>query len=225
VTTRDWNEDYAAGATPWDSGDADPHLVELVTQGTLARGRALEVGCGTGTNAIWLARSGFDVTAIDVAPLAIEAAEAKRAASDARARFAVRDFLQDGAPPGRFDLVFDRGVLHVFDEAQDRARFAQLVAAALAPGGHWLSLAGSTEGPARDHGPPRRTARDLAEAVEPHLELTLLRSITFTADLPEPPRAWLMLARRRAEPAQPSTRQLDEAYVDEEADDGPVGGA
>jgi hypothetical protein len=134
----------------------------------------------------------------------------RAAAAGTRATFTVRDFLRDGAPAGQYDFVFDRGVLHVFDEGHDRARFAALVAKALAPGGQWLSLAGSTEGPARDHGPPRRSARDLAEAVEPSLELALLRSTEFAADLPTPARAWVMLARRRAEPAQLSTRRASE---------------
>ena len=81
------------------------------------------------------------------------------------------------------------------------------LATVLEPGGRWLSLAGSTEGPAREHGPPRRSARDLVMAVEPHLELVDLRSVAFAARLPSPARAWLMLARRREVAAQPSTKR------------------
>jgi SAM-dependent methyltransferase len=119
-------------------------------------------------------------------------------------QFTVLDFLTaelDGAP---FDFVFDRGVLHVFDEAATRAQFAAHVGRVLVPGGHWLSLAGSTEGPPREEGPPRRSARDLVEAVEPVLEIVELRSATF--DGPGA-RAWQLLARAREIPAQPSTRR------------------
>jgi SAM-dependent methyltransferase len=203
---RDWNEHYATGHLPWDTGDPDPHLVELVEQGAIVPGRALEVGCGTGTNALWLASRGFDVHGIDIAPLAIEQAQAKsRAAGAAKLKLSVLDFLRDELPAGPFDVVFDRGVFHVFDDATDRARFAERVAGLLRPGGHWLCLAGSTEGPPRDHGPPRRSARDLVAAVEPVLELVLLRSTTFDADLPSRAMAWVMLARAREVPAQPST--------------------
>ncbi len=207
MTAHDWNERYATGNTPWDEGEPDPQLVALVESAELAPGRLLEIGCGTGTNALWLAQRGFEVTAFDVAPLAIEKALAKRAASGARARFLVHDALAAGAPGGPYDLVFDRGVLHVFDEPAERARFAARAAEALRVGGRWLSLSGSTEGPARDHGPPRRSARDLVEAVEPHLAIDELRSVAFSLDLPSTVLAWRLLARRRAEPAQPSTRR------------------
>ena len=206
MSTRNWNEHYATENTPWDSGAPDPHLVELVERGELALERLLEIGCGTGTNALWLAERGFDVTALDLAPLAIERAEAKAAAAGARARFLVHDILAAPAPGGPYDLAFDRGVLHVFDEAADRARFAERVVAALRVGGRWLCLAGSTEGPERDHGSPRRSAREIVEAVEPSLEIVALRSSEFSDGLPSTVRAWLLLARRRAIPAQPSTR-------------------
>ncbi|HVZ34152.1 MAG TPA: class I SAM-dependent methyltransferase [Polyangiaceae bacterium] len=205
---RDWEQHYAsAEPLPWDTGHPDPHLVELVEQRVIAPGRTLEIGCGSGTNAIWLASRGFDVFGIDVAPSAIAKAEAKRRAAGARVQFSALDFLHDELPAGPFDFVFDRGVLHVFDSADDRARFAERVASALRPGGQWLCLAGSTEGPPRDDGPPRRSARDLLAAVEPALELVSLRSIAFDGDLPSRAMAWLMLSRAREAPAQPSTAQ------------------
>lgn len=205
MSERDWNEHYASGVLPWDSADPDPHLVDFVEGGMIAPARVLEVGCGTGTNAIWLASRGFEVHGIDIAPLAIESAEGKRRASEVNVRFSVLDFLREEPPSGPFDFVFDRGVLHVFDAADERARFAARVAELLRPGGHWLSLVGSTEGPPRDHGPPRRSARDLIAAVEPVLELVQLRATLFDAELPSRVAAWVLLARARELPAQPST--------------------
>jgi SAM-dependent methyltransferase len=208
---HDWDQHYASGQLPWDTGDPDPHLVELVEQGVILPGPTLEVGCGTGTNALWLSARGFEVYGVDVAPLAIEKAEAKRCAAGTSARFSVLDFLREDLAFGPFDFVFDRGVFHVFDAVEERARFAERVAAVLSPRGQWLSLAGSTEGPPRDHGPPRRSARDLLAAVEPVLELVQLRSSTFDADLPTRAMAWVMLARVREVPAQPSTAPSDRA--------------
>ena len=72
---------------------------------------------------------------------------------DLRCRFARFDFLAAPLPDGPFDFVFDRGCFHVFDEPEERARFAAHVVPALASGGLWLSLIGSTEGPARELGP------------------------------------------------------------------------
>lgn len=208
MSHRDWNEHYATGETPWDTDEPDACLAELVARGVLPAGaRAIDIGCGTGTHALWLAAQGFEVLGCDVSALAIERAQAKLAASKARCRFVQHDFLKDDLAEERFDLAFDRGVFHVFDEAAERARFAERVGALLTPTGIWASLLGSTEGPPRDHGPPRRSLRDIAEAVEPFLEIIELRRTDFVADIPSPAAAWWLLSRARETPAQPSTRR------------------
>ncbi|HEX6465653.1 MAG TPA: class I SAM-dependent methyltransferase, partial [Terriglobales bacterium] len=155
-----WNETYASGQLPWDTGQPEPLLVEFVTSGGVTPVPTLEIGAGTGTNAIWLAERGFEVLGADVSPLAVERARAKIEGRALRCRFATLDFLAAPPPGGPFQFVFDRGCFHVFDGPGERQRFAAQVAAVLAPGGLWLSLIGSTEGPPRDVGPPRRTARD-----------------------------------------------------------------
>jgi SAM-dependent methyltransferase len=201
-----WNERYASGEMPWDTGEVEPMLVELVESGGVSPARTLEVGCGTGTNAIWLAERGFDVLGVDVAPLAVDKARARMSGSTLRCRFATLDFLGDELAGGPFGFVFDRGVFHVFDEPDERSRFAARVAALLAPGGCWLSLSGSTEGPPRDTGPPRRSARDLSIAIEPALEIVELRAAEFHSQVGTAA-AWFCRSRRRAVPAQPSTRR------------------
>jgi SAM-dependent methyltransferase len=207
MTERNWNEDYEAGNAPWDTGSPDPYLVELVESGRVAPGRTLEIGCGTGTNALWLAARGFEVTGIDVASRAIEQARAKAAGASGRIGFRALDFMVDPVAGGPFAFVFDRGCFHVFDEPAQRVRFAARVAGLLGPQRLWASMIGSTEGGPRDMGPPRRTARDIADAIEPALELVELRAIEFDTRLPSAPRAWLCLARRREVPAVPSTRR------------------
>jgi len=202
----EWNDRYATGELPWDTREPDEHLVALVRSNGAAPGPALEVGCGTGTNALWLAQHGFDVLGVDLSPLAVDRARAKLPVPPSSCRFEVRDFLVD-RPTGAFSLVFDRGCFHVFDDAELRARFAAQVAEVLAPDGVWLSLIGSTEGPASDVGPPRRSARDIVAAIEPALAIVELTSTTFATRHPAPSPAWRCLARRRAVPAQASTRR------------------
>ena len=138
-----------------------------------------------------------------VAPLAVERATAKLNGRALRCRFAAHDFLAAGFPDVSFHFVFDRGCFHVFDEPEERARFAAHVAAVLTPGGLWLSMIGSTEGPPREVGPPRRSAREVALAIEPALEILELRGAEFRA---HETMAWFCLSRRRLNPAQPSTR-------------------
>lgn len=205
MSDHDWNQHYAVGQLPWDIGVPDKQLVAVVDKGIIAPGRGLEIGCGTGTNALWLAQRGFDVVAVDVAPLAIEAAR-KKAPAGARCEFSVLDFLIDDPPRAPFDFVFDRGCFHVFDADETRARFAARVATLLQPGGQWLSLIGSTEGPPSE-GPPRRSARDVMNAIEPALEIVELHTFFFEAHIETPAQAWCMRARRRDIPAQPSTKR------------------
>src|SRR5262245_60025426 len=146
MSERDWNAHYEGGQLPWDTGVPDEELVARVDGGAITPGRALEIGCGTGTNALWLVQRGFEVVALDVAPLAIEAAR-KKAAGAARCEFLALDFFTADPPRAPFDFVFDRGCFHTFDDDPTRACFAARVAELLALGGQWLSLIGSIEGP------------------------------------------------------------------------------
>ena len=192
-----WNESYASGQLPWDTGQSEPLLVEFVTSGGVSPAPTLEIGAGTGTNAIWLAERCFDVVGVDVSPLAVERAHAKMEGRALRCRFAALDFLTVPPPGGPFQFVFDRGCFHAFDETDDRQRFAAQVVAALAPGGLWMSIIGSTEGPPREVGPPRRSAREVTLAIEPVLEIVELRSAEFRG---HGAKAWFCLSRRRTIP-------------------------
>ena len=198
-----WNESYASGQLPWDTGQPEPLLVEFVTSDAVTPGSALEIGAGTGTNSIWMAERSFDVLGVDVAPLAVERAQAKMEGRALRCRFAAWDFLAAPPPGGPFQFVFDRGCFHVFDEPGEREQFATQVAAILEPGGLWLSLIGSTEGPPREIGPPRRSAGEVTLAIEPALEIMELRSTEFRGSNAK---AWFCLSRRRTMPAASSTR-------------------
>jgi SAM-dependent methyltransferase len=198
-----WNDSYLSGEPlPWDTGTPDPMLIAMIESHAIEPGRTLEVGCGTGTNAIYLAEHGFDVVGVDVAAVAIANARAK---AHARCRFETVDFLNEAPPGAPFQFVFDRGCFHTFDGDHERARFAQNVADVLVIGGIWLSLIGSTEGAPRDVGPPRRSAREVMNAIEPALEIVEFRWGEFGV-CGEELKAWLCLSRKRAIPPQPSTR-------------------
>jgi SAM-dependent methyltransferase len=201
----DWNDSYAGETPPWDVGEPDPHLMKAVKEGLIQPGKALEVGCGTGTNAIWMAQQGFEVLGVDIAPRAIEKARAK-AKGLKNLRFEVVDFLGGGEVGSGYAFAYDRGCFHVFDEAAERTRFAQRLSSVLAPRGQWLSLIGSTEGAPREFGPPRRTLRDVTQAVEPFLEFVRVTSVEFDA-MGTAFKAWLCLMRQREVPASPSSQR------------------
>lgn len=192
-----WDQRYVEEDLPWDSGKPDAHLRTVIDEHGINPGRGLEIGCGTGTNSIWLAEKGFEMTGLDLSPTAIAKAEAKAAAAGVHLDLLVGDFLVDEIPGGPFEFVYDRGCLHVFDSPDERSRFASRVAGLLVPRGMWHSLIGSTDGPPRDTGPPRRSAAEIVTAVEPHLEILQLRSTTFDQGDHRDARAWVLVARRR----------------------------
>lgn len=134
---------YEQGARPpWDIGRPQAALVAAARRGW-AHGAVLDVGCGTGENALFFAAAGHEVLGVDVAPAAVEQATAKaaeRGLGDA-ARFLVADVLAH--PPalvGRtFGTVVDMGFFHTLDDAE-RLAWRLVLADLLVPGGAYLML-------------------------------------------------------------------------------------
>ncbi len=109
---RDWEGRYRLGETPWDSGLPSRELQRVLREHNVATCRALELGCGTGTNAAYLATQGFDVTAVDCASNALEQARHKAEQLGVSVGWLQTDVqhLDSGLEP--FGFVFDRGCYH-----------------------------------------------------------------------------------------------------------------
>ena len=192
-----FREMYKQGSTPWDIGKPEFNLVETVTTTPIAPGRALEIGCGTGDNAIWLSQQGFAVVGIDASDIAIQKAHEKAANANAPCTFVVLDILKGHVEGAPFGFTFDRGCFHAVGSDEERATFAKQVHRHLEDGGLWLSLIGNADEERVGPGPPQRTARDIVNAVEAYFEILSLVSGHFGSNLPDPPRAWVCLTRKR----------------------------
>jgi SAM-dependent methyltransferase len=120
---------YRTGHTPWDTGVTPPEVVDLV-EGVhaLRPGRALDLGCGTGTNVAYLARHGWTAVGVDASRQAID--RATRATAGVTGASVVRgDVTKLAALPidGTFDLVLDIGCFHSIERSR-RADYAAGVA-------------------------------------------------------------------------------------------------
>ena len=140
-----WNLSYLFGRTRWDTGITPPELVELVQSGQVQPGRALDIGCGTGTNAIYLAKSGFQVVGTDLAWLAIRRARRKARKGGVSVAFYVGEAIKLGTsagPPigGSFDLAVDIGCLHAI-QSGDRVAYGSMLRRVLQVGGYYLLYA------------------------------------------------------------------------------------
>ena len=196
---KGYRKRYESGNIPWDTGRADFNLIETVAGFPVPSCKALDIGCGTGDNSIWLAQKGFEIRGTDVSDIAVEKAREKAAAADAKCDFAVADFFKTEIAGGPFGFIFDRGCFHSFVTGDDRDRFARKAAAHLEESGLWLTLAGNADENRHGPGPPQRTAGEIVSAVEPYFEILLLQSSRFGSNRPNPPRAWKCLLRKRRE--------------------------
>ncbi|MCT9820685.1 methyltransferase domain-containing protein [Microbacterium sp. W1N] len=151
-----WEERYAENTRFW-SGRVNATTAAVVAE--LAAGSVLEIGCGEGADAVWMAEHGWTVTAVDVSATAI--ARARAAASDRGLHI---DFVAADAdadlPAGSFDLVVS-SFLHSWETDFPRIGILRAAAARVAPGGRMLAVSHAAPPPwARElpaHLPPMRT--------------------------------------------------------------------
>jgi len=192
-----FEESYLSGDAPWDIGKPDFNLIQAVTATPIKSCKALEIGCGTGDNAIWLSQHNFQVVGIDASETAIEKAKEKALKANATCTFLVSDFFTSRIEGAPFGFAFDRGCFHTLDLDKERRRFAKRVHSHLGENGLWLSLLGNADEQRDRPGPPQRTAMDIVKAVEPYFEILSLVSGTFETKLPNAARAWVCLVRKR----------------------------
>jgi len=188
---------YQAGDTPWDIGRPDSNLIQTIAKVPIKCCKALDIGCGTGDNSIWLYQQGFQVVGVDTSEIAIEKAREKASKANAKCTFGVSDILKSDIEGAPFGFVFDRGFFHILGLDRERETFAEKVKDHLDKDGLWLSLLGNADEQRSGKGPPQRTARDIVNAVEPVFKILSLVSGAFGSNHPDPPRAWVCLMKKR----------------------------
>ena len=186
-----WELLYLFKKTPWDTGITPPEIVAMIESGQVPIGRALDLGCGTGTNAITLARQGFEVIGIDVSRRALALARRKvRAAQLAdRVRLECGDvtLLRRWVPDDSLDFAFDIGCFHNLN-AEARRRYVSALTAVLKPGAVYMLYAFEPQADRRGVAPD-----EIAALFDPAYRLDTLRR---GSDRRERGSAWYTLIKR-----------------------------
>ncbi len=198
ATIEDWEAIYREGTPPWDSGRPHAELTHVLDEYRLRPQTVLEIGCGTGADAIVLARRRFEVTAIDCSPIAIERARSRAEQYDALIRFVQDDVFTfaKSSSAGQFDLVYDAGLYHVI-RLTNLERYLDMLWHVTKPGSYYFCLAGAPSAAADDVGPPRVTEDEIHDELGRLFEFIHIRPTRLeTADPNISYPGWSCLMRR-----------------------------
>jgi len=183
------------GEPPWEVHQPQPAIVRLEEEAKII-GSVLDIGCGTGANAIYLAERGHEVLAFELVPRAIEVAQQRLGERKLPIEFRVADVLRLGDLGKRYDTAIDAGVFHVFSD-KDRPRYVENIHRHLKPGAKLYLLCFSEHQPGTE-GPRRMTQQEIRDSFR---DGWLVESIEPTFYLTKPQvfgeaKAWLAVIRR-----------------------------
>jgi cyclopropane fatty-acyl-phospholipid synthase-like methyltransferase len=194
---RDWDKRYQTGDTPWHSGRASKQLQRVLSEYEIPRGRALELGCGAGTNAVYLSQQGFRVTAVDCSATAIDEARQLAASTGQEIEWITGDVQNFGEGREPFDFVFDRGCWHCCRRVDLRG-YLRTHENATRSGSWFLCLAGNANEQTDTEGPPRVTEVEVATEFSPLYRIVQLREFHFEdSGGSKGPLGWSCLMQRR----------------------------
>jgi cyclopropane fatty-acyl-phospholipid synthase-like methyltransferase len=176
LSSTAWEERYQAGTPRWDLGQPAPAFKTLLESASAPQpGSAIVLGAGRGHDAIFFAQHGFEVTAVDFAPSAIQALEEQAQAHNRSLRLLERDIF--GLVPefaGQFDYAIEHTCFCAIDPAL-RPAYVELVADLLVPGGELLAVFFTHR---RSGGPPfGTTPAEVRQLFDPHFDIVSLEPV------------------------------------------------
>ncbi len=177
--TKGFEEMYR-GMPPWEIDGPQSEIVHLAEANEI-KSPVLDVGCGTGENALYLAKLGFEVTGIDIVPAAVEKALGKAKERSLAATFLVWDALNLQGFQGSFNTVIDSGFFHVLPDKK-RPVFVESLTSVLNPEGKYLMMCFSEHEPGT-WGPRRVTQAEIRETFKQGWMINYIREREFDTNL------------------------------------------
>jgi SAM-dependent methyltransferase len=191
---RDWEKVYADKATPWDVGKPDRELAKLVRKGVLRPCKVLELGCGNGNDAVFLARLGFDVTAVDISEKAVQESRKRAEKSRVKVRFLVADVADLRTIKEKFDFVLDRCCFH-FLPKEKRAGYFRNLRRLLKTGSYLFLVVSSKRDPVK--GPYGFSKQEIIQLFGTDFNLLSMKLVTLQEHVLKP-RTYICLMQRKS---------------------------
>ena len=193
----DWETYYKNNEVtkmPWYDKNLDHDLENEIKTRNVSSGRFLDLGTGPGTQAIQLAKQGFDVTATDLSENAI--LKAKNLSNEVN--FVKDDFINSKLQDNEFNFIFDRGCFHVFDIPQ-RATYVEQIKRILNENGILFLKCMSIDEkdlPA-DKGPHRLSKQEIRDVFSNDFEIETIRDTFFTGTINPLPKALFAVLKKK----------------------------
>lgn len=178
---------YILGRTPWDTRISPPELITFLENHE--PGRALDIGCGTGTNLITMAQRGWQVTGVDISSRAIHQAQCKAQVAGLQIQLIRADVSSFDDIAGTFDLALDIGCFHSLSR-EEQTRYASNLNRFINPGGTFLLYTWLPEDTKKANGYPSQEV--ITRLFDQHFELTSIEHGTYLQRIS----AWFTFQRK-----------------------------
>jgi len=195
---KDWEQYYADNDTetmPWFTPNFDHDFDETLKKLELPSKQALDLGTGPGTQAIHLAKGGFEVTATDLSKSAVNKAKVRAKKEGVQINF-VQDDITNSKLTGKFDLIIDRGCFHSLD-LEKRETYAKTVARILGKNGILLLKCFSVKEPGTE-GPHRLNPKMIRDVFEPYLTTVNISDTEFRSHRTPHPKALFSVLQKKS---------------------------
>jgi len=193
----EWEKLYRETETskmPWYYAELDPDLEAALRGRKIKHGSVLDIGTGPGTQAMALARLGFEVTATDISTAAIRLCRDKARQEGLSIRFQADDILHSKVAPS-FDVIFDRGCFHALPPSE-RKQYTEIISALLRPSGVFFlkcfNIKETMEG-----GPYRFSPDDIRKLFSPNFKVLSIEETVYQGTMSPLPKALFVIMKGR----------------------------